>query len=107
MNKRDLFAELSSALSEAKQHDQGKLTLKTHKVAIPAKLIISPEQIKEIRQRFNMSRQIFARYLHTSSRTLENWEQGRSKPNEQAITLLYLVKKHPETLYHIANLSSV
>jgi len=48
---------------------------------------------------------VFARYLHTSSRTLENWEQGRSKPNEQAITLLHLVKNHPEILSHIAALS--
>jgi DNA-binding transcriptional regulator YiaG len=29
-----------------------------------------------------MSRGVFASLLHTSSRTLENWEQGRSAPNE-------------------------
>ena len=105
MNKRDLFTELSTALTEAKQHDQGKLTLKNHKVDAPIPLAISPNEIVNIRQRYKMSRLIFARYLHTSSRTLENWEQGRSKPNEQAITLLYLVKKYPETLSHIAKLS--
>ena len=105
MNKRDLLSELESALSEAKQHDQNKLTLKNHKVAIPAELEISPEEIKKIRQLYKMSRQVFARYLHTFSRTLENWEQGKSKPNEQAITLLHLVKNHPETLQQIATLS--
>ncbi len=105
MSKRNLFSELSTALSEAKQHDEGKLTLKNHKVEVPTHLVISPDEIKEIRQRYNMSRLIFARYLHTSSRTLENWEQGRSKPNEQAVTLLYLVQKHPETLSHIADLA--
>ena len=105
MDKRNLFSELSTALSESKQHDQGKLTLKNHKVATPIHLAISPNEIVEIRQRYKMSRLIFARYLHTSSRTLENWEQGRSKPNEQAVTLLYLVKKYPETLSQIANLT--
>lgn len=105
MNKRELFSELSSALSDAKKHDQGKLTLKSHKIEVPAELEISPEEIKEIRQIYKMSRQVFARYLHVSNRTLENWEQGRSKPNEQAITLLHLVKRHPETLSHIAALS--
>ncbi|MBD3341724.1 MAG: helix-turn-helix domain-containing protein [Candidatus Lokiarchaeota archaeon] len=105
MNKRNLFAALSSALSETKQHDQGKLTLKSHKVAIPKVLSISPDEIREIRKQYKMSRQEFARYLHTSSRTLENWEQGRSTPNEQEITLLHLLKKHPETLSHIADLS--
>ncbi len=105
MSKRNLFSELSTSLSDAKQHDQGKLTLKTHKVDIPVELAISPDEIKVIRQSYKMSRQVFARYLHTSSRTLENWEQGRSKPNEQAVTLLHLVKKHPETLTNIADLS--
>jgi putative transcriptional regulator len=32
MSKRNLFSELSSALSEAKQHSEGKLTLRTVKV---------------------------------------------------------------------------
>jgi len=106
MSKRDLFSELTSALSDAKKHDQGKLTLKTHKVEIPKQLDISPIDIKKIRQKYKMSRQVFARYLHTSSRTLENWEQGRSKPNEQAVTLLHLVNTYPETLGYIADLSA-
>ncbi len=41
-----------------------------------------------------MSRGVFANLLHTSSRTLENWEQGRSSPNGQAITLLKLIQRH-------------
>ncbi len=106
MSKRNLFEELSTALNEAKKYDTGKLTLKTHHVSIPENIVITPEEIKSIRRQYNMSRQVFARYLHTSSRTLENWEQGRSKPNEQAVTLLYLVKKHPETLLNIAELNN-
>ncbi|MCG8336003.1 MAG: helix-turn-helix domain-containing protein [Proteobacteria bacterium] len=106
MSKRDLFSELSSSLIEAKNHDQGKLTLKTHKVKAPKPLEISPSDIRKIREKYQMSRQVFARYLHISSRTLENWEQGRSKPNEQAVTLLHLVNLHPETLNHIAELSA-
>ncbi len=106
MNKRNLFDELHTALSEAKKHDEGQLTLRTHQIAQPTALTITPGEIRNIRDQFNMSRQVFARYLHTSSRTLENWEQGRSKPNEQAITLLHLVKNHPETLSYIADLST-
>lgn len=104
MNKRDLFVELASAISDAKKHDREMLTLKTHRVDMPSELAITPSEIRKIRNRYRMSRPLFARYLHTSSRTLENWEQGRSKPNEQAVTLLHLVKKHPETLSHIADL---
>ena len=104
MSNRDLFSELSSALAEAKKHSEGKLTLKTHQISDITELNISPDEIVNIREQFNMSRGVFARLLHTSSRTLENSEQGRSAPNGQAITLLKLVQRHPETLSHIAEL---
>ena len=104
MRNRDLFTELSSAIIEAKEHSEGKLTLKTHQVNDFSELDISPNEIVSIREQFNMSRGVFAHLLHTSSRTLENWEQGRSAPNGQAVTLLKLVQRHPETLSHIAEL---
>lgn len=104
MSKRDLFEELSAALEESKQHSEGKLTLKTHQVEHVNELNISPNEIVSIREKFNMSRGVFARLLHTSARTLENWEQGRSAPNGQAVTLLKLVQRHPETLAHSAAL---
>jgi putative transcriptional regulator len=104
MSNRDLFTELSSTLVEAKAHSEGKLTLKTHQVNQVSELNISPDEIVNIREQFNMSRGVFARLLHTSSRTLENWEQGRSAPNGQAITLLRLVQRYPETLAHITDL---
>jgi len=104
MSNRDLFAELNSALVEAKDHSAGKLTLKTHRVNEFSERDISPDEIVNIREQFNMSRGVFANLLHTSSRTLENWEQGRSAPNGQAITLLKLVQRHPETLTRIAEL---
>lgn len=104
MSNRDLFSELQSALGEAKAHAEGKLTLRTHQVRHGEELVISPSEIIGIRERFNMSRGVFARLLHTSARTLENWEQGRSMPNGQAITLLRLVQRHPETLSQIAEL---
>lgn len=104
MSSRNLFNELSSALIDAKLHSENKLTLKTHVLETPHDLKISPKEIVNLREKFNMSRGVFAKYLRTSSRTIENWEQGRSKPNEQAVTLLKLVKSHPETLSHIAGL---
>jgi len=104
MSKRDLFAELTTSLNEAKNHSEGKLTLKTHEMKVANELVISPNEILLIREEFHMSRGVFANYLHTSVRTLENWEQGRSTPNGQAVTLLKLVKSHPETLSHIAAL---
>ncbi len=104
MSNRDLFKELNSALAEAKEHSEGKKTLRTQKISDSSDLVITPDEIVSIREMFNMSRGVFASLLHTSVRTLENWEQGRSAPNGQAITLLKLVQRYPETLNHIAEL---
>jgi putative transcriptional regulator len=45
-----------------------------------------------------VSRAVFARGLRVSTRTLENWEQGRAQPNAQAATLILMVRKYPDTL---------
>ena len=95
--KRNIANELVQALEEAILFEQGKITLNT--ITIERKhSSIEPEQIKAIRERFNMSRAVFALRLRVSPRTLEKWEQGLAKPNEQAVTLLLLTSKYPDTL---------
>lgn len=49
----------------------------------------------------NLSRPVFASYLRTKPRTLENWEQGRAKPNAQAALLIRLVEKFPDTVQRL------
>ena len=46
----------------------------------------------------NLSRGLFARYLRANVRTLENWEQGRAKPNAQAALLIRVVQRFPDTV---------
>ncbi|WP_413469034.1 helix-turn-helix domain-containing protein, partial [Pseudomonas sp. K5] len=38
--------------------------------------------------------------------TLENWEQGRARPNAQAATLIRLVQAYPQTVQHLAALGA-
>ncbi len=103
MSKRNLFEELNQSLEEARKHDQGKLTLRSTSVEIKP-LDITPNEIIRIRESLKMSQALFAAYLHTNKRTYEKWEQGESRPNEQAITLLKLVKRDPDILERIASL---
>jgi putative transcriptional regulator len=49
-----------------------------------------------------MSGALFAAYLRTNVSTLENWEQGRAKPNAQAVLLINLVKRFPDTVERLA-----
>lgn len=51
-----------------------------------------------------MSRALFAAYLRTNVRTLENWEQGRAKPNAQAALLIQLVERFPDTVERLATI---
>jgi len=46
-----------------------------------------------VREDLKTSRALFAVYLRTNVRTLENWEQGRAKPNAQAALLINLVER--------------
>ncbi|MCU7922197.1 MAG: helix-turn-helix domain-containing protein [Candidatus Thiodiazotropha sp. (ex Dulcina madagascariensis)] len=85
---------------------QGKITLRTHEVEEMPPLEVDAELIRETRERLNLSRAIFARRLRVSTRTLENWEQGRSKPNAQASALILMVRKYPDTLEKLGALNN-
>jgi len=98
MQNRDLFQELEQSLTDAKAFEAKKLTLKTTTIDREPKKrkALHADQIRAIRDKYNMSRALFAHYLHISTRTLEKWELGTSRPNEQATTLLSLTDKYPD-----------
>lgn len=83
----------------------GKVTWRSHKLHLSKLPELTAEELVQIREGLNMSRHVFATYLRTNVRTLENWEQGRARPNAQAATLIRLVRKHPETVSHLAELT--
>jgi DNA-binding transcriptional regulator YiaG len=41
---------------------------------------VTPQELIRVRKDLKLSRALFAVYLRTNVRTLENWEQGRAKP---------------------------
>ena len=98
MHKRDLFEELQSGLQDIKLYEEEKLTLKTTTVIAKERTLLTAKEIRAVREKYNMSRALFANFMHISPRTLEKWELGTSKPNEQASTLLALTDKYPDML---------
>lgn len=103
--KRDIFAELVEGFDALADDRRGKVTLRTHKVQLHKLQPISADELVAIRTQLKLSRAVFALYLRTNTRTLENWEQGRAKPNAQATTLIRLVEKYPETVERLASLA--
>jgi putative transcriptional regulator len=102
--KRSLSRELMSGVEAMRLHREGRLTLRTHRVAPIALPPLNPELVRETREALHMSRQVFALKLGVNPRTLERWEQGRSKPNEQAAALIWLVRRYPDTLQRLESL---
>jgi putative transcriptional regulator len=102
--KRKLFHELMSGVQAMRAHREGRVTLRTHHVEPIAVPPIDPDFVRETREALHMSRQVFAFKIGVNPRTLERWEQGRSKPNEQAAVLLWLVRKYPDTLERLESL---
>ena len=65
-------------------------------------LLKNADELLALRERLHLSLPVLARYLRTNPRTLENWEQGRAKPNAQAALLIRLVERYPDTVERLA-----
>ncbi len=87
MNKAD-FNKLTESIRQA-----GKIRRGTMK---PARVrLIAPEDIRSIRQKLRKSQSEFALMIGVSVATLQNWEQGRRKPEGPAQALLRIAAKNP------------
>ena len=100
--KRQLFSELLEGMEALAAAREGKITLRQHAVALNPAPVIEAHELISLRESLNLSRAVLARYLRTNERTLENWEQGRARPNAQAALLIKLVENYPDTVDRLA-----
>jgi putative transcriptional regulator len=52
-----------------------------------------PEEIRQIRERENVSQSVFANYLNVSKGIISKWECGDKRPSGASLKLLSLVEK--------------
>ncbi len=102
MKKRNLYAELAEGFEALAEERVGKRTLRTHVVEAKPAPEVTAAELQALRERLHLSRPVLAHYLRTNPRTLENWEQGRAKPNAQAALLIRLVERYPDTVDRLA-----
>jgi putative transcriptional regulator len=81
---------------------QGKRTHRTHAVTFKLPPDVSPSELVQVRKQLHLSSALFAPCLPTNLRTLENWEQGRAKPNAQAALMIGLVRSYPDMVARLA-----
>ena len=87
--QRNIGEELLDAIRDVKTGRHG------------AKYSVEPNEIVATRVKCGLSQTQFAKALHISPRTLQQWEQGRRQPSGAAETLLKIVSKHPEVLREV------
>jgi putative transcriptional regulator len=102
--KRNIFSELMEGLDAMKEHREGKVTLRTHKLPV-ATIEESPgaEFFVAVRKEFNVSRAVWANLLRVSPRTVEKWEQG-GQVSPLAATFVELVSHYPDTIERLQSL---
>ncbi|HYD71368.1 DNA-binding transcriptional regulator [Azospirillum sp.] len=54
---------------------------------------LSPEEIKALRERENVSQPVFARYLNVTKGVVSQWERGEKRPRGPSLKLLNLVRR--------------
>ncbi len=96
--KVPVLDDLKQALSDARDYEQGKTTALRVSQLPPPPRPLSPNQIRAIRQSFNVSQAGFARIINVSVNAVESWEQGVRRPREATLKLLSVADKHPEVL---------
>lgn len=70
--------------------------MKSGKVACATQ--IAANEVSAARMKSGLSQAEFARALQISSRTLQEWEQGRREPSGAAKALIQIAFRHPEVI---------
>jgi len=76
-----------------------KITMRTTTLELPDhSCAIHAKEIKAIREKLNVSQQVFAKLLNVPLVTEASWESGRRNPSGAAVRLLQIAKKQPKIL---------
>lgn len=90
--KDELFNELLESINQAAQHRRREIQLKTTTFEIKEVPEMPPERIRRIRAHLQMTQSIFGKFMGVSTRAVEDWEGGRSKPKGPARRMLSMLE---------------
>ena len=90
MNEKD-FGDLKAAVKMMARHLRGERVAGLRAYQVP-----EPD-VRAIREAAAVSQTDFARLIGINVRTLQNWEQGRSRPTGAARALLKIVASNPKS----------
>jgi putative transcriptional regulator len=89
MTGEELGQKLLSSIREMKAGKSARVTQ------------VTPNEVAAARLKTGMSQAQFAKALHISARTLQEWEQGRRHPSGAAQALIQIAFRHPEVIAEV------
>lgn len=99
--RKELFDQLVESVKHMKAIERG--ARKPSRVMRTDDLVAgAAPDVGALRTRFGLSQRQFAALLGISVDTLQNWEQGRRRPEGPAKVLLRVAAAHPEVLLSVA-----
>ena len=85
------FEQLVKGISEMKRHMAGKTVRGTRTT------VLAEPDVQAIRKAADISQSQFAKLIGVNLRTLQNWEQRRTRPTGPARALLKIVASNPKS----------
>ena len=90
------FDQLVEGVKEMKRHIQAKSAGKTIRGVVETEL--PTPDVRVIREAAQVSQSQFAKLIGVNLRTLQNWEQHRTRPTGPARALLKIVASSPQAI---------
>ena len=88
-----LGRQLIRAMRQVVRHVRGEIQLPTRYVEVP-----DPVNVKAIRQKTGLTQAEFARRYSISPRSLQEWEQGRRRPEGAVRAYLTVIDRNPRAV---------
>jgi putative transcriptional regulator len=85
--------DLESSARQILAHIKGEVKLPTRRIVLPDQV-----DVKRIRVKTGMSQSDFARAFCINPRTLQEWEQGRRKPDATTRAYLAVIAKNQKAV---------
>ena len=86
-------SDIISGLKDAVAFSRGTLSLTVRVVDVP-----DPVDVRALRSKLGLSQAEFAAQYGISHRTLQEWEQGRTRPDSAVRAYLTVIERNPQAV---------
>lgn len=94
MTRKNVGDELVEAMGEALAIARGEAA----PAAIHQVEVVHDVDVRALRTRLGLSREQFAQRFHFPARTVQEWEQGRRRPDQSARAYLTVIERNPKAV---------